>query len=52
MSYNITFLAFKNDLATNNYIVLLIVHLIINIFLFYCQTRIRYAFYVLDRNHN
>ena len=52
MSYNITFLAFKNDLATNNHIVLLIVHLIINIFLFYFQTRICYAFYVLDRHHN
>ena len=36
----ITFLAFKSGLATNNHIGLLIVHLIINIFPFYSQTRI------------
>ena len=35
-----TFLAFKSRLATNNHIGLLIVHLIINIFPFYSQTRI------------
>ena len=48
----ITFLAFKSDLATNNHIELLIVHLIINIFPFYFQTRICYVFYALDRHHN
>ena len=36
----ITSLAFKSGLATNNHIGLLIVHLIINIFPFYSQTRI------------
>ena len=35
----ITFLAFKSGLAKNNDIGLLIVHLIINIFPFYFQTR-------------
>ena len=48
----ITFLAFKSDLATNNHIELLIVHLIINIFPFYSQARISYVFYALDRHHN
>ena len=48
----ITFLAFKSGLATNNHIGLLTVHLIINIFPFYFQTRICYAFYALDRHHN
>ena len=51
MSYR-TFLAFKSGLATNNHIGLLTVHLIINIFPFYFQTRICYAFYALDRHHN
>ena len=44
MSYRlcpfITLLAFKSGLATNNQIGLLIGHLMINIFLFYFQTRI------------
>ena len=48
----ITFLAFKSGLATNNYIGLLVVRLIINIFQFYLQTRICYVFYALDRHHN
>ena len=42
----------KCGLATNNHIELLIVHLIINIFPFYFQTRICYVFYALDRHHN
>ena len=48
----ITFLAFKSGLATNNYIGLMVVRLIINIFPFYLKTRICYAFYALDRHHN
>ena len=47
-----TFLAFKSGLASNNHIGLLIVHLIINIFPFYSQTRISEVFYALDRHHN
>ena len=48
----ITFVTFKSGLATNNHIGLLIVHLIINIFLVYFQTRICYVFYALDPHHN
>ena len=47
-----TFLSFKSGLATNNRIGLLIVHLIINIFPFYFQTRICYVFYAFDKHHN
>ena len=36
----ITFLAFRSGLTINNYIELLIVYPIINIFLFYSKTRI------------
>ena len=49
---SITFLAFKSSLATNNYIGLMIICLIINIFSFYFQTKICYVFYTLDRHHN
>ena len=45
-------LALKSGLATNNHIGLLIVCLIINIFPFYFQTRICYAFYALAIHHN
>ena len=48
----ITILAFKSGLATDNSIGLLIVHLIIDIFIFYFQTRICCAFYALDRHQN
>ena len=48
----IIFLVFKNGLATNNHIGLLIVCLIIKIFPFYFKTRICYLFYVLNRHHN
>ena len=48
----ITFLAFKNGLAANNHIGLLIVPLIINIFPFDFQIRTCYVFYALDRHHN
>ena len=52
MSYNITYFTFNSGLALNNHIGLLIVHLIINIFRFYFQTRIFYVLYILDRHHN
>ena len=48
----ITFLAFKSGLITNNHIGSLSVHLIINIFPFYTQTRISHVFYALDRHSN
>ena len=48
----ITFLAFKNGLATNNHIGLLIVRLIINIFPFHFQTGICYVLCALIRHHN
>ena len=47
----ISFLAFKNGLATNNHVGLLIVRLISNTFTFYFQTRICDVFYTLDRHH-